>query len=105
MSGLSTEIPAADDADLVWGADAIGNVIGRTARQVDHLLHKGLLPARKFGGRWVSSRKSFSRPSSAMTDDAPNTNSAHEKNAPPKRGPKEKAHLHAYNRRSRSCAQ
>lgn len=54
---LSTEIPAADDADLVWGADAIGNVIGRTARQVDHLLHKGLLPARKFGGRWVASRK------------------------------------------------
>jgi hypothetical protein len=41
----------------VWGADAIGNVIGRTARQVDHLLHKGLLPAPKFGSRWVSSRK------------------------------------------------
>ena len=42
--------------DLVWGADAISKAIGRTPRATFHLLEKGLLPARKISGRWVTER-------------------------------------------------
>lgn len=38
----------------VWGARAIGKEIGRTERQVFHMLEKGLLPARKVGDVWVA---------------------------------------------------
>lgn len=43
--------------DIVWEAAGIGEVIGRTPRQVVHMLNMGLLPAKKVGGRWVASRK------------------------------------------------
>jgi len=42
--------------NLVWGAEAIAMVIGRTPRQTFHLLDGGQLPARKVGGRWVAER-------------------------------------------------
>jgi hypothetical protein len=42
--------------NLVWGAEAIAAVIGRTPRQTFHLLDGGQLPARKVGGRWVAER-------------------------------------------------
>ncbi len=42
--------------DLIWEAEAIAEVIGRTPRQTHHMLAQGLLPARKVGGRWVASR-------------------------------------------------
>jgi hypothetical protein len=43
--------------DFVWGARAIGQVIGRTERQAHHLLESGALKsARKKGGRWVANR-------------------------------------------------
>jgi hypothetical protein len=48
------ELPA---PDVIWGCDAIGRVINRTARATFHLLENGRLPARKVGGRWVASRK------------------------------------------------
>ena len=38
----------------VWGAAAIGQVIGRTKRQTIHLLESGHLDADKIGGHWVS---------------------------------------------------
>jgi hypothetical protein len=41
----------------VWGAAEIGAVIRKSERAVFHLLESGLLPAKKVGGRWVSSRK------------------------------------------------
>jgi hypothetical protein len=41
--------------DLVWGAEAIAEVIKRTRRQTFHLLESGELPAKKVGGRWVAS--------------------------------------------------
>ena len=47
-----------DDSDtLIWGAEQIGEVIGRPARAAFYLLEQGLLPAKKIGGRWVASRR------------------------------------------------
>jgi len=48
--------------DLVWGAEAIADVIGRTRRQTQLLLEKGELPpAKKLNGRWVASRAALRR--------------------------------------------
>lgn len=47
-----------DDPDApIWGAENMAPVIGRTERQVFHMLNAGLLPAKKVGGRWVSTRR------------------------------------------------
>lgn len=43
--------------EIVWGAEAIGKVIGRTTRATFHMLDSGELPARKVGGRWCASRR------------------------------------------------
>ena len=49
---------AQDDEDaLVWGAEQIGDVIGRPPRAAFYLLERGFLPAKKVGGRWVASRR------------------------------------------------
>ncbi len=42
--------------DLIWGAEEIGKVIGRTTRSTFDMLDKGQLPAKKVNGRWVISR-------------------------------------------------
>ncbi len=42
--------------DLVWGADEIAKIIGRSARVTFHLLTTGAIPAKKVGGRWVVER-------------------------------------------------
>jgi hypothetical protein len=42
--------------DLLWEVSAIAKAIGRTERQTFGMLEKGLLPARKVGGRWVAER-------------------------------------------------
>jgi hypothetical protein len=44
------------DTDLLWGAEAIGAAINRSARHAFYLLEAGLLPAKKVGGRWVAQR-------------------------------------------------
>jgi hypothetical protein len=41
----------------VWGADAIAEIVGRSKRQVFHMLHSGHLDANHVGGRWVSTRR------------------------------------------------
>jgi hypothetical protein len=47
--------PEVADLDRpLWGASAIAQVIGRTERQVFHLLENGHLPAEKIGKIWVS---------------------------------------------------
>lgn len=46
-----------DGLDLVWGAEAIGKLIGRNADQTHYMLKNGKLPAKQVGGRWVASRK------------------------------------------------
>ena len=43
----------------IWGAEAIGRVIGRTKRQTYHLLESGHLPARKIGDSWVANDASL----------------------------------------------
>lgn len=47
---------AAEKIDLVWGAEEIAKVIGRSARVTFHLLTTGAIPAKKVGGRWVTER-------------------------------------------------
>ncbi|MCL6707446.1 helix-turn-helix domain-containing protein [Pseudomonas sp. R2.Fl] len=42
--------------DLIWGAEAIAKLIGRSERMTFHLLSSGELPAKKVGGRWVAER-------------------------------------------------
>lgn len=42
--------------DLLWGAEAIAQEIGRAVRITYHLLERGELPARKVCGRWVTTR-------------------------------------------------
>ncbi|KQW62719.1 hypothetical protein ASD02_00880 [Ensifer sp. Root1252] len=42
--------------ELVWGAESIAEIIGRTPRVTFHLLTTGALPAKKVGGRWVAER-------------------------------------------------
>ncbi|MGO6724935.1 DNA-binding protein [Rhizobium ruizarguesonis] len=53
MSKLE-ESPAS--LDLIWGAEDIGKVIGRSARATFDMLDKGELPAKKVNGRWVVAR-------------------------------------------------
>ena len=47
-----------DETDLgnLWGADAIGRTIGKTAKSTYHMLEAGRLPAKKIGGQWVFSQ-------------------------------------------------
>jgi hypothetical protein len=40
-----------EDDELVWGAEAIGRVIGRSARQTFHLASIGAIPVQRIGGR------------------------------------------------------
>lgn len=49
---ISERTPA---LDLLWGADAIGEAIGRSERQAKHMLSRGEIPGRKVNGRWVAS--------------------------------------------------
>lgn len=42
--------------DLIWGASAIAKEIGRSERATFYMLDKGELPAKKVGGRWVTTK-------------------------------------------------
>jgi hypothetical protein len=47
-----------NEIGVLWGCEEIGAAIGRSKRQVHHLLEKGALPgARKVGGRWFITRR------------------------------------------------
>jgi hypothetical protein len=54
-----SESKAAHEAEPIWGAEAIGSVIGKNRRQTFWLLQNGMLPARKVGAQWVSERKAL----------------------------------------------
>lgn len=56
-----TEDTAAEGLDLIWGAKAIGECIGRSERQTFYLLESGQLPARRVGNKWVASRAALYR--------------------------------------------
>lgn len=49
------------ELDLIWGAEAIGQVIGQNAQQTFHMLNAGLIPARKVGKKWVIERSKLVR--------------------------------------------
>jgi hypothetical protein len=49
-------MPESNDNDLIWGAAAIARVIKRSLRTTFFLLENGHLPAKKVGGRWVTTR-------------------------------------------------
>jgi len=46
-----------EDETPIWGAEAIGAAINRTERQTHYLLSTGAIPAKKIGGRWVTTRR------------------------------------------------
>ncbi len=47
---------ATRESDVVWGAAEIGREINRSQRQTFYLLERGLIPARKVGDIWQSTR-------------------------------------------------
>jgi hypothetical protein len=58
MSDVNMQSTAQDDLanDLVWGVAGIGKVIGRSQRQVFHMIHTKKLPVKKVAGRYCGSR-------------------------------------------------
>ena len=51
-----TKIENGDDTPI-WGAVNIGKLIGRNKRQSFYLLEQGLIPAKKVGNLWVTTRR------------------------------------------------
>ena len=47
------EMKTEEEFEPVWGAKAIGKVVGVTERQAFYLLEKKLLPGQKIGNQWV----------------------------------------------------
>ncbi|PSS67465.1 hypothetical protein C6558_03400 [Ensifer sp. NM-2] len=45
-----------NELELIWGAEAIAKIIGRSTRATFHMLDNSELPAKKVGGRWVAER-------------------------------------------------
>jgi hypothetical protein len=45
-----------DKLEVIWGAAKIGEEIGLSRRQTQHLIDTGQLPATKVGWRWASTR-------------------------------------------------
>jgi hypothetical protein len=45
-----------DLADLLWGAQAIADYIGKSYRQTVYLLSTKKLPAQKIGSTWIGHR-------------------------------------------------
>jgi hypothetical protein len=52
----NTEPKIIQDDTPIWGADRIAREIGLDRQATYHLLSGGLLPAKRIGRRWVSSR-------------------------------------------------
>jgi hypothetical protein len=47
--------------DILWGAQAIADAIGRDVRDVYYLLQRGLIPATKTGDIWTTTRSRLRR--------------------------------------------
>jgi hypothetical protein len=55
-------VETTDTDDVVWGAKAIGQVIGLNERQAYHRLGSGHIScARKFGNTWAASKRALQR--------------------------------------------
>jgi hypothetical protein len=55
-NGTPRKRKATDQSDVVWGGEAIAEVIDRKPAATFHLLETGQLPARKVGKMWAASR-------------------------------------------------
>jgi hypothetical protein len=53
---MSDQIQPKNQSDVVWGAREIGREVGLDRGAAYHLLSRGLLPAKRLGRKWVSSR-------------------------------------------------
>lgn len=54
------KIPS-ETLSLLWGADAIADVLGISRRSAFHMLETGQLPAKKVGSRWVVERATLEK--------------------------------------------
>lgn len=56
--GKRKAAPAPEPIDIVWGAENIGILIGKSTSATFQMLERGHIPgAKKPGGRWAVSRK------------------------------------------------
>ena len=46
-------------SELIWGVEAVAEEVGLPVRVAYHLLRTGVLPGRKIGGKWCSSRSAL----------------------------------------------
>ncbi len=59
---MADQIQAKDKEVIIWGASAIAREAGLPDRAAAyHLLERGLLPARRVGRKWVTSRGQLRR--------------------------------------------
>jgi hypothetical protein len=59
---MADQIQAEDKDIIIWGASAIAREAGLPDRAAAyHLLERGLLPARRVGRKWVTSRGQLRR--------------------------------------------
>jgi hypothetical protein len=56
--------------DLIWGVEGIAEEIGKSQRQVFHMISIGAIPAAKVGGRIVASRSRLRQHFEALLDRA-----------------------------------
>ena len=69
-------MPASDEfADLLWGAQAIADYIGKNYRQTVYLLSTNKLPAQKIGAMWIGNRAKLR--ARLLGDTASNGGAAH----------------------------
>lgn len=58
MAGKRKVAPAPEPIDIIWGAENIGILIGKSTRATFAMLERGHIPgAKKFGGQWGISRR------------------------------------------------
>ena len=53
---LSTPPHDKDGLNLVWNAEGVAPIIGRSARQARYLLRMGIIPSRRVGRNYVTTR-------------------------------------------------
>jgi hypothetical protein len=59
LAGGDLTIANDEAIDALWGGQAIANFIDRPLRRTFYMLENGMLPARKKGAMWVSTRSAL----------------------------------------------
>ena len=54
---METAVNTQEAPDLLWGAEEISKVIGRTVTQTQYLLRTEKIPAKRVGERYVASKR------------------------------------------------